>query len=490
MASPRIKSVAIIGAGAAGAAAAAAFAAENYFDTIRVFERRETAGGTWIYDPDPTPLLRPRPGALPTEIDPPLEIPKDLPTTTPPSSQERYEKTPIHEELTTNVPSIAMSFSDVRFAYGPFIPHWVVKQYIESYFSRHHTDSLLVLSTTVEDVTKIGSTSTGADRWSLTLRRYDPVAQVDVWWKEEFDAVILANGHYSVPYVPKVDGLEEYIQKFPGRVIHSKSYRSALNFRDKRVLVIGNAASGHDVTTALVKTVKHPVYQSRRSASRWDGDKPPPGIEWKPVVKEYLPNGDIIFDDSTVLSDIDAVIYSTGYRASFPFWNSNANGGPIWDYRQDRLIGNYLHIFMRNFPTLGIVGIPRTLTFRSFEYQAIALARVFSGRNAVPLPSREQQAKWEEERWNLVSRERRKFHDIPWDNGETVTYLNELFHLAGLPLLSGEGRYPPILNEQTRWAIEHVKRYPEPRHDNDKKEEEDRWTVVGPAAYKDSLHFI
>lgn len=68
-----IKSVAIIGAGAAGkhdlcqmlpryfgygiigtgiqitgAATAAAFAAEQYFETIRVFERKGSAGGTWF----------------------------------------------------------------------------------------------------------------------------------------------------------------------------------------------------------------------------------------------------------------------------------------------------------------------------------------------------------------------------------------------------------------------------------------------------------
>lgn len=60
-------SVAIIGAGAAGtckcsrspgmppshilsgAAAAAAFDAEDAFDVIQVFERRETPGGTWFY---------------------------------------------------------------------------------------------------------------------------------------------------------------------------------------------------------------------------------------------------------------------------------------------------------------------------------------------------------------------------------------------------------------------------------------------------------
>lgn len=71
-----IESVAIIGAGAAGmhnlssfpkyneydgtgtdkhitgAATAAAFAAEQYFETIRVFERKGSAGGTWFVCPN------------------------------------------------------------------------------------------------------------------------------------------------------------------------------------------------------------------------------------------------------------------------------------------------------------------------------------------------------------------------------------------------------------------------------------------------------
>lgn len=96
----------------------------------------------------------------------------------------------------TNVPDIAMSFSDTPFAYGPFVPHHIPRQYIENYFSLHKTDSLLVLNTTVELCSKIKD-----DMWILTLRRHDAIRNVDEWWKEEFDAVILANGHYSIPYV-------------------------------------------------------------------------------------------------------------------------------------------------------------------------------------------------------------------------------------------------------------------------------------------------
>jgi cation diffusion facilitator CzcD-associated flavoprotein CzcO len=95
-----------------------------------------------------------------------------------------------------------MSFSDREFAYGPFVPHWIPKQYIENYFARHRTDSYLVLNTTVEDISRIPATEKQhAGNWRLTLRRFDPTRQADVWWEEKFDAVVLANGHYSVPFV-------------------------------------------------------------------------------------------------------------------------------------------------------------------------------------------------------------------------------------------------------------------------------------------------
>jgi cation diffusion facilitator CzcD-associated flavoprotein CzcO len=90
-----------------------------------------------------------------------------------------------------------MSFSDQRFAYGPFAPHWIPKQYIETYFSLHKLDAFLVLNTTVEDLSSLKA----RDGWTLTLRRYDPIRKVDEWWEERVDAVVLANGHYSVPFV-------------------------------------------------------------------------------------------------------------------------------------------------------------------------------------------------------------------------------------------------------------------------------------------------
>ena len=452
-----------------------------------------------IYDPDPGPPSAPAPGKLPPALDPQLRIPDNLPTTTLPSRQERYQTTPIYSELITNVPDIAMSFSDCPFAYGPFAPHWVPKQNVQDYFSRQRTDNLLALNTAVEDISKLKN-----ERWSLTLRRFDSTLQRDLWWREDYDALVLCNGHYSVPYVPHVDGLLDYMERFPGKVMHSKGYRSASAFAGRKVVVVGNSASGFDITTLLTPAVHSPVYQSRRSRSRWDGDSPPPGVEWKPVISKFCAkSGDIVFVDGSIMraADVDHVIYCTGYKPSFPYWNSKQNGGPLWDYQANRLAGSYLHTFFSENPTLGLVGMPRTLTFRSFEYQAIALARVFAGREAKPLPDKAGMRQWQNDRDASIVGTRKMFHDIPCDNGETLEYFTSLYEIAGLPGIRGDGKCPPILDSATVWALQHIKKYPEPEQGSSTRDMKTfmsrqdldgvgGWVIVEEETQKDSLHFI
>lgn len=258
--------------------------------------------------------------------------------------------------------------------------------------------------------------------------------------------------------------------------------------------MVGNSASGHDVSTDLVTAAQHPVYVSRRSKSKWDGDDPPFGISWKPTIREYKQDGRVIFSDGTYLDNIDAIIYCTGYKASFPFWNEKANKAPLWNYKRDRLVGSYQHTFFRDYPNLGIVGLPRTLTFRSFEYQAIALARLWSNRNSMALPPREIQEWWEIEQDRKTRSRRGKFHDIPWENGETTEYLEYLFKIAGLGTIHGEGRIPPALGKEMVWAIEHIHKYPEPpTHEKNgvgaDEDEGESWLLV-PDRRKDLFGFL
>lgn len=233
-----------------------------------------------------------------------------------------------------------------------------------------------------------------------------------------------------------------------------------------------------------------PIYVSRRSRSRWDGDAPPKDVVWKPIIENYdLESGDIHFVDGTKLKNVDKVVYCTGYRASFPFWNSKKNGGDLYDYEQNRVIGNYQHTFLTDYPTLALVGMPRVLTFRSFEYQAIAIARLWSGRASHGLPTKAEQRSWLRDRVALTKGVHRRFHEIEWDCGETMEWFRYLFKLAGLPALEGIGRCPPVLDERTRWFIDNVRKYPDHGGHIDPKElEEDGWEVVETG--RDSLWFI
>jgi cation diffusion facilitator CzcD-associated flavoprotein CzcO len=116
--------------------------------------------------------------------------------------------------------SIALHGEDTPFR------HWkVVRSYIQGLLHRNGYDDLVSYSTTVERVEKVGH------EWKVTLRKDG--AEKDYWWVEWFDAVVVANGHYSVPYVPAIEGLEQFEKLRPGSVLHSKNFRGRDYFRGK-----------------------------------------------------------------------------------------------------------------------------------------------------------------------------------------------------------------------------------------------------------------
>lgn len=216
------------------------------------------------------------------------------------------------------------------------------------------------------------------------------------------------------------------------------------------------------------------------------------------MIIEYRSDGTILFSDGSIIRDIDKVIYCTGYKPSYPFWNERTNGRSLYSYEHDRLINTYQHTLFNDFPTLAIIGLPRVLTFRSFEYQAIAVSRLWASRNSFPLPSVLEQKDWEQDRIALVGKQGRRFHQIDFDTGETMEWFRWLFELAGLPTVDGHGRCPPVLGEATRWALKHIRKYPEPFPDGhyignevDDLKDATEWLVIEEAkSQKDSLFFI
>lgn len=129
----------------------------------------------------------------------------------------------------TPFPEINSALSVTRFgANNPTRPWQIIAGYIEDGFKNYR--HLLSLNTTVERVEKFGK------EWVVTLRKSDEKyrgKQQDYWWQEKFDAVIVATGHYTVPFVPAIWGIDEAYKAFPHKFEHSKSFRSEEDYVGK-----------------------------------------------------------------------------------------------------------------------------------------------------------------------------------------------------------------------------------------------------------------
>lgn len=195
-------------------------------------------------------------------------IPEQLPTKTPHSNHYRFSETSIYPTLETNIDAFAMSFSQEPFPeertpinikrHGEKSPfrHWkAVEGYIQGLLDRKGYQDLISYNTTVELVHK----NQASGKWIVTLRKPLENGLEDSWWEEEFDAVVVAPGHYTVPFIPYTPGLSELMKNFPGMVEHSKAYRGLEKYRGKRAVVVGASISGPDISFALADVAETPL---------------------------------------------------------------------------------------------------------------------------------------------------------------------------------------------------------------------------------------
>ena len=68
--------------------------------------------------------------------------------------------------------------------------------------------------------------------------------------EEDFDAIVVCNGHYSNVRRAELPGAES----FPGTIVHSHSYRDNQAFEGLTVIVIGASASGEDICREISLT--------------------------------------------------------------------------------------------------------------------------------------------------------------------------------------------------------------------------------------------
>lgn len=366
-------------------------------------------------------------------------VPSQLPAFESPVPEDTTSRTGLYSYLDSNVGAAVMEFTYAsipkvnsalsvhRFGHAnPTRPWKIVAGYLEDIFTRHlHRVSF---NTTVERVRK----NTLTNKWDITLRQSDVRLKGvghDYWWTESFDAVVVATGHYSVPYIPNIPGIEEWYERCPERLQHSKQFRSRDVYVDKSVVVVGGSVSASDFVLDTYTSVRGPLIVAQRGQNAnpaLDNIWKLSGVVKKPTISRFtLDNGGTVeFSDGSWVSgaDVDVVYFATGYRLSYPFLEPN----PVTS--KNRLAGFYQHTFNATDPSLAVVGqIRAALSFRAYEYQAVAVARVLAGRGN--LPSTAEQKKWEADRVDRLG-PTHIFHTIAPDFEE---YFNTLKAIAGPP---------------------------------------------------------
>lgn len=425
--SPRfdVKKVAVIGAGPCGLAAAKYLRDQGAFDTIDLFEQQPEVGGIWNYS------------ELPSKDCP---VPQEDPFYPPdPPVQLRPEEAPIfpsalYNNLCANIPGTLMKFSDHGFPSDALLfPHRkTIQEVLVAYAKdvRH----LIKFSHQVIEVTR--QIENGREKWLL---RAQSTTDAELY-KDVYDAVVVANGHYSVPNIPRIKGMDEFQVAHPHIISHSKNYRTPDIFSGKKVIVVGNGPSGVDIGAQVNKVCRQPSLLSVRSPTT-PSLLEHIGCEEVAEIAELLPaERGVRLVDGRVEADIDAIIFCTGFMYSYPFLPE----------LQHRLIthgkgvhGLYKHFICIEhptlmFPCLNMKAVPWSLV----EVQAAVFSAIWS--NQLDLPPIDEMRHWSQ---NLEKEKGVALH--VFERLADGYFINELHDWS--QQARKKGKTPPRWGEELLW---------------------------------------
>uniref|UniRef100_A0A674K3A3 Flavin-containing monooxygenase n=1 Tax=Terrapene triunguis TaxID=2587831 RepID=A0A674K3A3_9SAUR len=216
------KRVAVIGAGASGLTALKCCLDEGLQPTC--FERSEDIGGLWRFQ----------------------ECDTDW-------------KASIYKSVTINTSKEMMGYSDFPIPedYPNYMHNSKVMDYFRMYIKHFDLFQYIRFKTSVLSIRKCSDFS--------TTGQWDVVTETD--GKQDsaiFDAILVCTGHHIDPYLP----LECFpgVEKFKGKIMHSREYKYPEEFRDKRMVVVGLGNSGVDISLDLSHTTKQVFLSTRTGA--------------------------------------------------------------------------------------------------------------------------------------------------------------------------------------------------------------------------------
>lgn len=191
-----------------------------------------------------------------------------------------------------------------------------------------------------------------------------------------FDRVIVATGRFHVPHMIHIDGVDQ----FPGRVFHSHDLRDAEEFKGQHVLLIGGSVSADDIALQCVKFGARLVTMSARRQPveiKWPNE-----VQLVPIIVR-IEGRTAHLNDGSQVDNIDAIIFCTGYRHSYPFMSRRFR---LQCGTHQLILPNlYKSLFWNDQPNLIYLGLTKYIyTFYIFEIQARIVHDVILGRIQLP----------------------------------------------------------------------------------------------------------
>ncbi len=183
--------LAVIGAGVAGLTAARHGVC--YGCDVTVFEQTSKLGGTWVYS--------------------------DV------IGKDKYGldvHSSMYQGLKTNIPKEVMCYPDFPFTDqdASFLPSNEILEYLNSYADKFDIRKLINFE---HHVVRVLPQRDGT--WEIIVRNL-PLDKYEIRY---FDAVLVCNGHYTEPFIPKMEGSDI----FEGKQLHSHDYRNSEKYESK-----------------------------------------------------------------------------------------------------------------------------------------------------------------------------------------------------------------------------------------------------------------
>ncbi|GMM30763.1 hypothetical protein DAMA08_035080 [Martiniozyma asiatica (nom. inval.)] len=392
---------------------------KSAFKEIVVFEQTDHIAGVWNYSAETDPQFPQTENYSDPNSIRGFRTPNDE------QFNNKWDKSAVYDHLFTNIPNDLMRFSTSLETpqlvdknsniYAPFVLHQNVLNYVHRFAEERDLKKYIRFNSCVEKVYKKDN------HWILSICKTTPHGEE--WYEEEFDAVAVCVGRFNVPFMPFVNGMKQYVDKNPGKVMHSKAFRNTENLKDKKVLIVGSGISAIDILQYLFPICKevhisgnsvnsfgknNASEEERKKLADWverilsDSSLP---LFKHSRIKEF--KDEIVSFEDGSSDNFDVIIFCTGYHLYYPFLEipenkekgyvsitSGVDGNP--NYARTKVDNLYLYTFTTADPTLAHVGVAQNpLFFLTSETNAIAIAGVWSRWNKdSKLPTFEEMNKW------------------------------------------------------------------------------------------------